>query len=89
MVPQVNVCPDSRKAPVLNGAPEVSVVVAVSPVILELVPQAKPRTVEEALLLFEIVPLKVAEVSPIEVAFWVVTVGAVTVAGLIAIVMAT
>ena len=64
------------KEPRLNGAPTVSVVVAVSPPErLELVPHAKPRMVEEALPSAVIEPFSVAPVVEVAVAGEVVTVG--------------
>jgi hypothetical protein len=82
VVLQVNPVRAPVKAPVLNGWPTVSVVVAVSPPERpELVPYAKPRTVGPAPPVAVMLPLAVAVVCPVTVADCVVTVGAVTTKG--------
>ena len=72
---QVSVKEDSVNAPVPNGCPTVSVVVAVSPAIVALVPHAKPRTVAFPPPVLSMVPLSVADVCPTDEADCVLTVG--------------
>ena len=72
---------DAVKEPISNGAPAVSVVVAVPPPErLEFVPQAKPRMVDEALPSAVMEPFRVAPVVDIPVTEEVVTEGTTTVA---------
>ena len=76
VVAQVRVETAPVKAPVLNGWPAESVVVAMTVARVALVPYAKPRTVGPAPPVAVMLPFKVAVVWAREEADWVVTIDA-------------